>query len=125
MRVYPRGEFCHARRIQIQPEAEKRIPPTGASHLAGDRQINREDEHARGVVLEHFATKHHDLGTLRHDAQRGPQCGVNGLGRYACTAQRICPRKPKRKHPVVRSVRAIRAASLRSASAPGPARLMP
>ena len=71
-RVDPRGEFRHARGIQVQLEAEKRIPPAGASHLAGDRQIDGEDEHARGIVFEHFAAEHHDLGTLRHDARHGP-----------------------------------------------------
>ena len=67
-RVDPRGEFCHARRIQVQLEAQKRIPLTGARQLAGDRQVYREDEHARGIVLEHLTAKHYDLGTLRHDA---------------------------------------------------------
>ena len=104
IRVYPRGEFCHARRNQIQLEAEKRIPLTGASHLPGDRQIHCEHEHARGVVFEHFTAKHHDLGPLRHDAQRRPQRRVDGLGRDPRTAQRIGPGQPKRKHAIVRSV---------------------
>ena len=81
-RVHPRGEFRHARGIQIQLEAEIRIPPAGARHLAGDRQIDGEDEHARGIVLEHLAAEHHDLGTLRHDAEGRAQRGVDGLGRH-------------------------------------------
>ena len=103
-RVDPRGQFGHARGNQIQLEPEKRVPPTGARHLAGDGQVHREEEHARGVVFEHFTAEHHDLGTLRHDAQRRSQRGVDGLGRYASTPQRIRPREAKRKHTIARSV---------------------
>ena len=69
MRVHPRCEFCDARGIQVQLEAEKRSPRSRSNHLAGDRQIDGEDEHPRRIVFEHFAAKHDDLGTLGHDAE--------------------------------------------------------
>ena len=104
-RVDPRGELSHPRGIQIQREAEIRILPTGASHLAGDRQIHGEDEQVRGIVFEHFTAKHHDLGTLRRDAQGGAQRGVGGLGRHPREAYGIGAREPELKRSVVRGVR--------------------
>ena len=104
-RVDPRGELSHPRGIQIEHEAEIRILPTGASHLAGDRQIHGEDEQVRGIVFEHFTAKHHDLGALRRDAQGGAQRGVAGLGRHPREAHGIGAREPKLKRPVVRGVR--------------------
>ena len=94
-----RGEMGHPRRIQIQPEAEKRIPLTRARQLAGDGQVDREDQHARGIVLEHFTAQHHDLGALRHDAQRRPEGGMHRLRSHSSTPQRVGAREPKRNTP--------------------------
>ena len=124
-RVDPRGEFCHARGIQVQREAEIRILPTGASHLAGDRQIHGEDEQVRGIVFEHFTAKHHDLGPLRGDAQGRAQRGVARPrsssargGSHRCpAAEAETPRRAGRSC-------ASRLASRRSANAPGAARLV-
>ena len=69
IREHPCRELCHARGVQVQPEAEKRVSLARSSHLAGDREIDREDEHARGIVFEHFTAQHHDLGALRHDTK--------------------------------------------------------
>jgi hypothetical protein len=101
MRVYPLGEFSHARKIQVQLEAEKGLPSARSSHVPGDRQIDREDQHARGIVLEHFAAKHDGLGTLSHHAERRPLRRVNGLLRHPRSAQGIGSREAKRKHPIV------------------------
>ena len=78
----PARQVCHARGIQIQDEAEIRILSAGPSHLAGDRQIHREDQQMRGIVLEHLAAEHDHLRTLRRDAQGRAQRGVDGLGRH-------------------------------------------
>ena len=104
-RVHPRGELCDSRGIQIEHEAEIGILPTGAAHLARDRQIDGEHEQMRGIVFEHFTAKHDDLGALRRDAQSGPQRGVGGLGRHSREAYGVRARQPELERPVVGGVR--------------------
>ena len=91
-RVYPRGELCYSRGIEIQHEAEIWILPTCATHLAGDRQIHGEDEQMRWIVFEHFTAEHDDLGALRRDAQSGAQRGVGRpRSSFARGGWRRCP----------------------------------
>jgi hypothetical protein len=91
--------------IQFERESEIRIPPTGASHLAGDRQIHGEDEQVRGIVFEHFTAKHHDLGALRRYAKGGAYRGIGGLGRHPREAYGPRARQPELKGPVVWGIR--------------------
>ena len=99
-RVDPRRELAHPRGIQIHDEAEIWILSTGASHLARDRQIHGEDEQVRGIVFEHFTAEHHDLRTLRRDAEGGAEGGVDRLG-HAGDAYGIGAREPELKRAVV------------------------
>ena len=106
----PRGytraaSSADSRGIQIEHEAEIWILPTGANHLARDRQIDGEDEQMRGIVFEHFAAEHDDLGALRRDAQSGAQGGVGGLGRHSREADGVGAREPELERPVVGGVR--------------------
>ena len=93
----PRGytraaSSADSRGIQVQHEAEIWIFPTGADHLARDRQIHGEDEQVRGIVFEHFTAKHDHLGALRRDAQRGAQGGVGRpRSSFARGVWRTCP----------------------------------
>ena len=104
-RIHPRGELCYSRGIEIEHEAEIWILPTGASHLARDRQIHGEDEQVRGIVFEHFTAKHHHLGALRRDAQRGTQRGIGGLSRHPREPDGPRAWQPELKSPVVGGVR--------------------
>ena len=65
------------------------------------------------MTLAPCATMHRD----------GPSVAWMGSVVDPRPAQRIGPRQPKRKHAIVRSVAREQVASLRSASAPGAARL--
>ena len=87
-RKHPRRQFRHARRIQVQPEAEERIPAAGSRHLTRNRQIHGEDEHARGVVFEHLVAEHQGLGPLGHKAQGRPERGVAPGSVFICERRR-------------------------------------
>ena len=56
-------------RIEIELEREERLALAGPDDLAGDRQVDRVRDHARGVVRVDLAPEHDDLRALRDDAQ--------------------------------------------------------
>ena len=103
-RVYPRRELSDSRGVQVEHEAEIWIFPTGADHLARERQIHGEDQQVRGIVFEHFTSEHDHLGALRRDAQSGAQGGVGRLGCYSREADGVRARKPQLERPIVGGV---------------------
>lgn len=93
-------------RVEVQPETEVRLGRAGPRDLAGDRQINREDEHARRVILVDLLPEHHALRPLRDDAQDRPRHGVYQLRVRSRGASGVQTGEVQLKATVVRGVSA-------------------
>src|SRR5262249_2920895 len=106
VRIHLQDQLGDPVRVEVQPETEVRLGVAGSRNLAGDWQINGEDEHSRRVIFIDLLAEHHALRPLRDDAQGWARHGMYQVRVRSREANGVQTRDAQLKATVVRGVSA-------------------